>query len=164
MKLHQIIFLFTLAFPLAVAGQKKEKIRYEADELKFKRVDKEPVRKLKYNVVFRQGDTEVRCDSANFYNRRNILEAFGNVKIINSDSSTIISEILTYDGNNKIAKLRGNVVYVKDNEEIKTNKLDYYIDTKKGLYFDGGKLKDETNNLESINGVFLEIKTYPLFQ
>ena len=163
MKLYQIIFLLTLAFPLSVAGQKKEKIRYEADELKFKRVDKEPVRKLKYNVVFRQGDTEVRCDSANFYNRRNILEAFGNVKIINSDSSTIISEILTYDGNSKIAKLRGNVVYIKDNEEIKTNKLDYYIDTKKGLYFDGGKLKDETNNLESINGVFFGNKNISTF-
>ena len=25
---------------------------------------------------------------------------------------------------------------------------------KKGLYFDGGKLKDEKNNLESVNGVF----------
>ena len=163
MKLYQPIFLLMLLFPFIVTGQKKEKIRYEADELKFQRVDKEPIRKLKNNVIFRQGDTEVRCDSANFYNRRNMLEAFGNVKIINSDSSTIISEILIYDGNNKIAKLRGNVIYVKGNEEIKTNKLDYYIDTKKGLYFEGGELKDETNNLESRNGVFFGNKKISTF-
>jgi hypothetical protein len=60
MKLYQLIFLLILLFPFVVSGQKKEKIRYEADELKFKRVDKEPIRKLKNNVIFRQGDTEVK--------------------------------------------------------------------------------------------------------
>ena len=51
-------------------------------------------------------------------------------------------------------ELGGNVIYIKDQQEIKTQKLDYYIDEKKGLYFDGGSLKDETNNLKSINGIF----------
>ena len=41
-----------------LVGQKKEKISYRADELKFKRVNKEPVRKLKYNVVFHTSDDE----------------------------------------------------------------------------------------------------------
>ena len=154
MKIIPYIIFFISIYSLPAYGQKREKIKYEADELKFQRINKEPVRKLINNVIFIQGETEVRCDSANFYNKKNLMEAYGNVKIYNSDSSVITSNILIYDGNKKIAQLRGNVIYVKDQQEIKTQKLDYYIDEKKGLYFDGGSLKDETNNLQSINGIF----------
>jgi len=154
MKIIPYLIFFISIYSFSAYSQKKEKIRYEADELKFQRINKEPVRKLIKNVIFIQGETEVRCDSANFYNKKNLMEAYGNVKIYNSDSSVITSNILIYEGNKKIAKLRGNVIYIKDQQEIKTQKLDYYIDEKKGLYFGGGRLKDETNNLKSINGTF----------
>ena len=88
------------------------------------------------------------------------MEAYGNVKIYNSDSSVITSNILIYDGNKKIAQLRGNVIYVKDQQEIKTQKLDYYIDEKKGLYFDGGRLRDETIILRVLMVRFLVIEIY----
>ena len=100
----------------------QEKIKYKADELKFRRINKEPVRKLIKNVILKQGDTEIKCDSANFFNKRNVMEAYGNVIITNSDSSIITSNLLIYDGNDKIAKLRENVIYVKNNEEIKTDR------------------------------------------
>ena len=147
-----LIFLSIISFDLV--GQKKEKISYRADELKFKRVNKEPVRKLKYNVVFTQGETEIKCDSANFYNRRNILEAFGKIIITNSDSSVIVAEKLIYDGESKTAKLRDNVIYKKGDEQIKTNNLDYFIDMKMGIFFDNGELNDEINTLSSRNGIF----------
>jgi len=147
-----LIFLSIISFDLI--GQKKEKINYSADELKFKRVNKEPVRKLKYNVVFTQGETEIKCDSANFYNRRNILEAFGKIIITNSDSSIIVAEKLTYDGESKTAKLRDNVIYKKGDEQIKTNNLDYFIEMKMGIFFDDGELNDEINTLSSRNGIF----------
>ena len=57
-----IIFIICLS----AFSQEKEKIKYKADELKFRRINKEPVRKLINNVTFRQGDTEIKCDSANF--------------------------------------------------------------------------------------------------
>ena len=109
---------------------------------------------LKYNVVFTQGETEIKCDSANFYNRRNILEAFGKIIITNSDSSVIVAEKLTYDGESKTAKLRDNVIYKKGDEQIKTNNLDYFIDMKMGIFFDNGELNDEINTLSSRNGIF----------
>ena len=93
----------------------------------FRRIDKEPVRKLIGNVIFIQGNTEIKCDSANFYNRKNTLEAFGNILITNSDSSTINAELLIYDGETKSAKLRKNVIYTKGDEQIKTNNLDYFL-------------------------------------
>ena len=135
-------------------GQKKEKITYKADELKFRRIDKEPVRKLIGNVIFIQGDTEIKCDYANFYNRKNTLEAYGNILITNSDSSTINAQLLVYDGETKTAKLRKNVVYKKENEQIKTNNLDYFIKEKRGFFFNEGELKDEINVLTSKNGIF----------
>ncbi len=147
-------FIFLSLISINLFAQKKEKITYKADEMKFRRINKEPVRKLKNNVVFNQGETQIKCDSANFYNRRNILEAFGKILITNSDSSTIVAEKLIYDGESKTAKLRENVIYKKNDEQIKTNNLDYYIDIKMGVFFDDGELKDEINILSSRNGVF----------
>ena len=131
MKLIYFILSVFLFVGIDSNAQKKEKIRYKADELKFRRIDKEPVRKLINNVIFNQGDTEIRCDSANYYNKKNILEAFGNIIIINPDSSVIKARSLIYDGESRVAKLRKKVLYTKDKEQISTNYLDYFIDEKK---------------------------------
>ena len=140
MKFNYYFLFFLTLISFNLSGQKKEKITYKADELKFRRIDKEPVRKLIGNVIFIQGNTEIKCDSANFYNRKNTLEAFGNILITNSDSSTINAELLIYDGETKSAKLRKNVIYTKGDEQIKTNNLDYFIDEKKGFFFNEGEL------------------------
>ena len=71
MKINYYIFIFLNLISFCLLGQKKEKITYKADELKFRRINKEPVRKLINNVVFIQGNTEIKCDSANFYNKKN---------------------------------------------------------------------------------------------
>ncbi|MFL3000755.1 MAG: OstA-like protein [Cytophagales bacterium] len=163
--MKKIFFSFILLTFISanLFSQKKEKVSYKADELKFKRINKEPVRKLKNNVIFNQGGTEIKCDSANFYNKRNILEAFGKILITNSDSSTIVAEKLIYDGESKTAKLRDNVIYKKGNEQVKTNNLDYYIDIKMGIFFENGELKDEINILSSQNGVFYGDKDLSIF-
>ena len=134
MKLIYFILSVFLFVGIDSNAQKKEKIRYKADELKFRRIDKEPVRKLINNVIFNQGDTEIRCDSANYYNKKNILEAFGNIIIINPDSSVIKARSLIYDGESRVAKLRKKVLYTKDKEQISTDYLDYFIDEKKDSF------------------------------
>ncbi len=163
MKFNYYFLFFLTLISFNLSGQKKEKITYKADELKFRRIDKEPVRKLIGNVIFIQGNTEIKCDSANFYNRKNTLEAFGKILITNSDSSTINAELLIYDGETKSAKLRKNVIYTKGDEQIKTNNLDYFIDEKKGFFFNEGELKDETNTLTSNNGIFYGNKDLSIF-
>jgi len=147
------IVLFCLT-SFEIIAQKKDKISYKADELKFRRINKEPVRKLINNVIFNQGETEIKCDSANFYNRRSILEAFGNIIITNPDSSVIKARKLVYNGETKIAKLRDNVIYIKGDEQIKTNNLDYDFNEKKGFFFNSGELKDNVNTLKSEFGIF----------
>ncbi len=147
------LILFCLVLT-EISAQKKDKISYKADELKFRRINKEPVRKLINNVIFTQGKTKITCDSANFYNRKNILEAFGNIVITNPDSSVIKARKLIYNGESKIAKLRENVIYTKGDEQIKTNNLDYDLNEKKGYFFNNGELKDNVNILSSEFGIF----------
>ena len=47
--------------------------------------------------------------------------------------------------------------------EIKTDNLNYYIEIKKGEYFGGGELRDETNKLSSEIGIFYGDKDISLF-
>ena len=163
MKLIYFILSVFIFISIDSNAQKKEKIRYKADELKFRRIDKEPVRKLINNVIFNQGDTEIRCDSANYYNKKNILEAFGNIIITNPDSSVIRARSLIYDGESRVAKLRKEVIYTKDKEQISTDYLDYFIDEKKGFFFNEGELKDEINTLKSDYGIFYGSKDLSIF-
>ena len=72
MKFNYYFLFFLTLISFNLSGQKKDKITYKADELKFRRIDKEPVRKLIGNVIFIQGNTEIKCDSANFYNRKKL--------------------------------------------------------------------------------------------
>ena len=112
MKFKFLIILSFLLLTLNVGkAQKKEKIKYQADIMKYSRENKEPVRKLLNNVIFKQGTLIIKCDSANFYNKRNIMEAYGNIIITDIDSLKISGNKLIYDGNNKTAKLRENVIY-----------------------------------------------------
>ena len=115
MKFKFLIILSFLLLSLNIGkAQKKEKIKYQADVMKYSRENKEPVRKLLNNVIFRQGTLIIKCDSANFYNKRNIMEAYGNIIITDVDSLKISGNKLIYDGNNKTAKLRENVIYNKN--------------------------------------------------
>ena len=163
----KIKFLSAIFFSLfilnTVTAQKKEKIKYQADELKYLRENKEPVRKLINNVIFKQGTLIITCDSANFYNKRNIMEAYGNIKITDIDSLMITGNKLVYDGNKKIAKLRENVIYTKNNYELKTNFLDYNIENKIGKFFEYGLLKENENNLRSKDGTFYAQEEYSIF-
>ncbi len=152
--MKMIILLFFFLPYNNLFEQRKDKISYKADELKFRRINNEPVRTLITNVEFTQGSTKIICDSANFFTRKNILEAYGNILITNSDSSTIKAKFLTYNGDTKIAKLRDNVIYKKNLELITTNNLDYNIEEKKGYFFSGGELRDDENILTSNNGIF----------
>ena len=160
-------FLIILSFLLLTLNlgkaQKKEKITYQADELKYSRENKEPVRKLLNNVIFRQGTLVIKCDSANFYTKRNIMKAYGNIIITDVDSLKISANKLIYDGNNKTAKLRENVIYNKKDYNLKTNYLDYNIKDKIGKFYEKGVLTEKKNTLISKNGIFYAQKKYSIF-
>ena len=96
----------------ASMGQKRVKIK-NADHLKGGKRDGETFNRLLGNVVLIQNQTTIYCDSAYLFKKRNFVEAFGTVRILEGDSVTIVGKKLEYDGNTKKAKLRNDVVFTK---------------------------------------------------
>lgn len=143
-------------------AQKNERIRYKADKLEYGKKNGESYRKLTDNVIFTQKETTVYCDSSFFYNKMNVMEAFGHVKIVD-DSTTITSNKLVYEGDNRMAKLRENVVYVRGERRLYTDFLNYDLEAEIANYFDNGKLVDTTNTLTSEIGYFFAKDNYAQF-
>ena len=101
------------------------------------------------NVLFRHDDALMYCDSANFYEASNSLEAFGHVKMVQGDTLTGYGDKLLYDGNTKLARLRHHVRLLHHQAELTTDSLNYNRIQDIAYYFSGGKIVDELNILTS---------------
>lgn len=107
------------------------------------------------DVIFEQNETTIYSDSAHFYRKENHVEAFGDVKITEGDSVVITANKLIYDGDNKLAKLRGDVVFVKKGQvTLYTDFLNYDRMKQQAMYFNGGKVVDSINVLTSKKGYY----------
>ena len=101
------------------------------------------------NVVFRHDDALMYCDSANFYEASNSLEAFGNVKMVQGDTLTGYGDKLYYNGNTKLARLRQNVRLIHHEAVLTTDSLNYDRLQDIAYYYSGGKIVDDLNTLTS---------------
>lgn len=66
------------------------------------------------NVQFRHDDVFMYCDSALFYEASNSLDAFGNVRMVQGDTVSLVGDVMYYDGLDKLARVRNNVVLITD--------------------------------------------------
>lgn len=159
---YYIFLVIIFGGVLTSSAQRNERIKYKADELEYGKSDGESYRKLIDNVVFTQENTTVYCDISYFYSKRNVMEAHGSVKIID-DSTTITSEKLVYEGDNRMARLRNNVVYLRGDRQLYTDYLDYDLEAEIAHYFNKGKLIDTTNVLTSEIGYFFARDNFAQF-
>lgn len=118
---------------------------------------------LKGNVVFRHDDAYLYCDSAHYFDQLNSFNAYGNVRIVQGDTLFIYGDVLYYDGDTKMARLRHNVRMVNRKAVLTTDSLNYDRGANVGYYFTGGKLTDETNVLTSILGYYYPGRRMALF-
>jgi len=160
---HIVVFACVFATTVSSAfGQ--DKVKYKASgSMDVFKLKGEKVQRLIDNVVFTQKTTTIYCDSAFFYKKRNSMEAFGRVRIVD-DSVTITSKNLFYNGNTRKAELRNNVIYTKGFTRLTTDNLDYDMDAEIGHYFEGGKLQDTTNILTSKIGYFYAQQNFATFK
>ncbi len=112
------------------------------------------VRKLLGNVQLRQDSAFLSCDTAIVDVTANNVLAMGNVIIQQGDSLNVFSDSLRYNGNDKIAKLYGDVVLENNDQELFTNFLTYNLDKKAATYTDGGLLTNGTTQLRSKIGYY----------
>ncbi|MGE0588150.1 MAG: OstA-like protein [Cyclobacteriaceae bacterium] len=154
MKVQLLIFIALISLAAPVLGQRRVKLK-KADNLYGSIKDGQRYDRLIGNVVFVQNNTTIYCDSAHFFKSDNRVEAFGKIHIIEGDSVDVTSNGLSYDGNDRIAHLRKNVVFTKLGlATLYTDFLDYYRTRNEARYFNGGKLVDSTNVLTSIKGYY----------
>lgn len=112
------------------------------------------VQLLKGDVCLRHDSAYLYCDSAYFYDKINSFTAFGHVKIAQGDTLFVYGNILHYDGNTKVARLRGRVRMVNRDVQLTTDSLIYDRNLNVGYYPNKGKLKDSLNVLTSDWGLY----------
>ena len=76
-----------------------------------------------------------------------ISEAFGNVHINDADTVNVYSDYLRYLTDKRVAYLQKNVRLTDGKATLTTNNLEYDVETKLGIYTNGGKV---VNNKKSI--------------
>lgn len=101
------------------------------------------------NVQFQHEDIFMYCDSALFYESSNSLNAFGNVKMNQGDTLNLSGDILYYNGTDKLARVRNNVVLTHGDMTLYTDSLDYDRLYNVGYFFEGGHLITKDNDLTS---------------
>ncbi|MEM9982830.1 MAG: OstA-like protein, partial [Bacteroidota bacterium] len=105
------------------------------------------------NVLFKQGNVKLYCDSAYKYQNNNNIEAFGSVRLI-QDSITLVCERIFYLGDERLAQAREDVVLRDPKMTLYTDFLDYSLNSKIGYYYNGGRVIDSQNNLKSLSGTY----------
>lgn len=151
----RLILLLLLSLPFGFSLAQSRVTLKQADQLKGGVKDGERFDRVIGNVIFEQSKTIIYCDSAHFYRAKNMVEAFGRVRIIEGDSVTITSNKADYDGNIRVARLRNNVVFTKlAQATLYTDYLDFDRVKNEAYYFNGGKLVDSINTLTSRYGYY----------
>ncbi len=112
---------------------------------------------LRGNVVFRHDSVWMYCDSSYFYEQTNSLDAFGHVRFIQGDTLRGYGDLLFYDGNRKLARMRRNVRLVHGVEDdnptiLTTDSLNYDRVANTAYYYTGGTIRDSLNTLTSVRG------------
>ncbi len=119
---------------------------------------------LKGNVRFRHDDVFLYCDSAYFFDKRNSFNAYGHVRIVQGDTLFIYGDVLYYDGDTKMARLRHNVSMTNRDVTLVTDSLNYDRIANVGYYYTGGKLFDTDNVLTSVFGYYFPSDEMALFR
>ena len=104
---------------------------------------------LRGDVCFRHDSVLMYCDSAYFFEKENSLHAFGHVHMIQGDTLEGFSDVLYYNGNTKLARMRKHVRLLHQETVLTTDSLNYNRKKNIAYYFSGGMIEDSLNTLTS---------------
>ncbi|MFN8438534.1 MAG: OstA-like protein [Cytophagales bacterium] len=111
------------------------------------------VRKLTQNVVLKNGNMLLFCDTAYQFVATSNVEAYGHVRIQENGKFDVTGKKLVYTKTNNLATITDNVVLTtKDGSKLYTPVLDYDFKNKNLHYFGGGTIEDKGSVLKSQQG------------
>ena len=138
----------------------------EAESAHLIEVDGVALRKVIGPATFLHNNTYLKCDTALWNVNTNIIDAIGNVEILQENTS-LTSDRIEYVANDNLAKFRGALVQLSDREGniLKTNYLDYNTKDSIATFYNGASLKSSDNKvIESINGMYYSKENLFTFQ
>ena len=92
------------------------------------------------NVNFLYQGNKMYCDSAHYFEKKQVVRAYGRVHINKRDTLNLFCDSLLYNGKTRKAKLWGNV-RVRDNEyKLTTDTLEYDAKASQAIYRNGGRV------------------------
>ena len=150
-----LVAVCIVAAPPARRGNQKPRQKgslihlLHSDELYFNQRINRDAQILVGNVRFRHDDVILTCDSALYYQQSNSFDAFGNVHMNQGDTLTLVSDVLFYDGTDQLARARYNVILTHNKMRLYCDSLDYDRLYELGYFFNGGRMVDGDNTLES---------------
>lgn len=149
--LQATLFAFPPAQKKGTQPRKKGTLIHllHSDELYYNQRLNRDAQILVGHVRFRHDDVILTCDSALYYKRSNSFDAFGNVHMNQGDTLTLVSDVLFYDGTDQLARARHNVILTHNQMRLYCDSLDYDRLYELGYFFNGGRLVDGDNTLES---------------
>lgn len=151
-------FLLVSADALAQVGQSPVADKVEllpgADSLVGVNVPGQVVRKIYNNVRFRQKGMLMFCDLAIQNVTTNVIEAYGNVRLIQGDTISVRGDTMFYYGNMRQANLRGHVTMRDRKMTLTTAQLDYDMFSGIAHYPVPGRIVDKENVLTSREGYY----------
>jgi lipopolysaccharide export system protein LptA len=161
--MKKILFFLLLLFPsLLLLAQKKEKEKekttqvelVQARSLKGSIVKGQELRKLIGEVIFKHEGALLYCDSSYWFEKKNEIECFGNVRMVQGDSITLTGKKLFYNGNTRKAIVTKDVVLQDRKMTLTTDYLDYDTKNKLATYQGGGKIINGADVLTSKRGYY----------
>ncbi|MBP5395882.1 MAG: hypothetical protein J6Y34_02680 [Bacteroidales bacterium] len=107
------------------------------------------------NVEFRHEGSVGYADTVFYYEKANMLEAFGGEVIIHiNDSVHLSGHSLRYDGASRTAVLDGNVVLYDNHSTLYTDLLTFYRAEQYAFYDCGGRIENDSAVLTSRCGYY----------
>lgn len=161
---YLITVILSALLPLTIGAEKTLIYLEHSNTLSFDQDRLPDCQILIGDVRFRHDKALMYCDSAYFYSKSNTLNAYSNVRMVQGDSLFVYGDVLYYDGNTKLARLRNNVRLENGQATLYTDSLNYDRVRDVGYYFDHGRIVDSTNELTSVNGHYYPRTDNAIFQ
>ncbi len=159
-----LLLLTSLSLSAQTAERKDSLVRLlGCDELQQVEEYGQSYRKALGNARFEHNSTLLICDTALWNVNRNVINAFGNVRII-QNNTVLSSESLDYLIDQNLAQFRGALVQLrdKDGNTLRTTDLDYNTKDSVAVFRGGGALRDKDGQIiESEDGhYYSKLKTF----
>lgn len=167
-RIRPLFLFFATLLPLSLSAQSQEKqdslVRLiSAKSLQLIEKDGMNYRKVVGPATFLHNDTYLICDTALWNVDTRVIDAIGNVRIL-QEQTELTSDKMVYYIDTDLAEFRGSLVQLqdKDRNTLRTRNLDYNTKDSVAVFRQGGSMRDKDGQIiESDTGTYdSKIKTF----